>query len=178
MRLHRKSGLPGTPKKKASRNLPLHMAFQELNVHESVVSQPASSFGRLQKIVPISLPPPSVCNADRPPKTPSKIPLVTERFVTPIPVRKLHVPGQKSSPKKGGICAVSPSKTRFLSKDSNLTEAAWEDSGVGDRIARFEAGFEQMKAQMEGTTFERNNMKELIEMMKTRSELTTPLSSR
>jgi hypothetical protein len=169
-RLNRRIGTQAAPRKTAFRDASLQVAFRELSFNEGDVAQTASSFGRLQNILPISLAPSSVCNTHRPPKTPSKIPLTTERVATPTTVRKLHVSEARLSPKKGMARATSPCKTRFLSKDSNLTETAWEDNGVGERIARFEAGVEMMKVQMEGTTYERNSMKELIEMMKTRSK--------
>jgi hypothetical protein len=62
-------------------------------------------------------------------------------------------------------------KPLFLSKDSNLTQPIdWAGTAIENRLAAMEGLYEVMKSQMEGTTFERSSMKELMEQMRARSE--------
>jgi hypothetical protein len=69
-----------------------------------------------------------------------------------------------SSPQK------SPCRQLFLNKDSNvLAPIAWDAAGaVEKRLESMQSIFENMKNQMEGTTFESKGMKDIIEMLKSR----------
>jgi kinesin family protein C1 len=55
-----------------------------------------------------------------------------------------------------------------MSKDSNLTLPDWDNKGIEGRIALVEGLYESLKTQMEGTSFERSSMKELMEAMRVR----------
>jgi hypothetical protein len=77
--------------------------------------------------------------------------------------------GKGKSPQKGLGQLSSPTKTLFLSKDSNLTHPDWNDNGLETRMASVEGMFHALKGVMEGTTFEKSSTKELIDMMKMRS---------
>jgi hypothetical protein len=99
----------------------------------------------------------------------SKIP----QLATPVSAKKLMPPPSFvpiKSPKKGVSCPPSPAKPLFLNKYSNLTEpTAWEPNELEKRLKIMEAMQNQLQSQMEGTTFERSSMKEMMEMMKQRS---------
>jgi hypothetical protein len=86
-----------------------------------------------------------------------------------LPPSPLKTVAKGKSPQKGLSQNTSPSKPLFLSKDSNLTHPDWSNNGLESRMASFEGMFIALKGVMEGTTFEKNSMKELLEMMKIRS---------
>lgn len=108
------------------------------------------------------------------PKTPrhaqsSQIPISTpkknlETSVVMLEVPTLSKPRANSSPQK------SPSRQLFLNKDTNLlAPIAWDAQGALDkRLESMQNIFENMKSQMEGTTFESKGMKDIIELLKTR----------
>jgi hypothetical protein len=76
---------------------------------------------------------------------------------------------RSKSSKKMASC--SPRKPNFLSKDSNLTNPTdWNGTAIENRLAAMEGLYDVMKSQMEGTTFERSSMKELMEQMRARSK--------
>jgi hypothetical protein len=92
----------------------------------------------------------------------------TTQFPPPSPAQSVN--GRSPRKTRSG----SPSKTLFLSKDSNLTQPIdWNGLGIENRLAAMEGFYEVMKSQMEGTSFERNSMKELMEQMRARSEWST-----
>ncbi len=72
------------------------------------------------------------------------------------------------SPTKGVGLPATPLNCRFMSKDSNLTLPDWDNKGIEGRIALVEGLYESLKTQMEGTSFERSSMKELMEAMRVR----------
>jgi len=62
----------------------------------------------------------------------------------------------------------------FLSKESTLTVPDWDHpDGLQNRMNMMDVLFQGLKHQMEGTTFERTTMKELIEAAKGRGVLTS-----
>ena len=59
----------------------------------------------------------------------------------------------------------------FLHRDSNLKAppaAQWGQTDTTERIAHMEGMFEALKSQMEGTTFERSSMKEIVDLLRQR----------
>jgi hypothetical protein len=75
----------------------------------------------------------------------------------------------RRSPTKGVGQPATPLNCRFVSKYSNLTLPDWDNKGIEGRIALVEGLYESLKTQMEGTSFERSSMKELMEAMRVRS---------
>jgi hypothetical protein len=106
----------------------------------------------------------------------SKLPQRTPR-ATPKTGTKPSLPsklnGAGESPRQGVVQLGSPSKQAFLSKDSNLTVPDWaHPDGIQNRLAMMEGLYQGLKTQMEGTTFERSSMKELIEVARARGMIT------
>jgi kinesin family protein C1 len=91
------------------------------------------------------------------PKTPSHLPVArTKRGTVQAP------PTTPSSPSK-----ISPIKTPYLTKDSDLP--AFTEWDVRGRLEDVEAMYAEMKANMAGSTLERNGLEEAIAIYKQRS---------
>lgn len=81
------------------------------------------------------------------------------------------------SPSRPSSRSASPAKPQFLSKSSTLiapleVEAnsdSWSAWDVSARIESVESLYADLKNQMQGSAFDRNNFKETIDLMKTRS---------
>jgi hypothetical protein len=114
-----------------------------------LVLRPVRSFARLSSKIPHPSP---------------KTPRGGAKFGT------LQAEAGRRSPIKG-VCLATPFNYRFLSKDSNLTHPDWDNKGIEGRIALVEGLYESLKTQMEGTSFERSSMKELMEAMRVRSKI-------
>lgn len=92
------------------------------------------------------------------PKTPSHIPVLSKveaRNLTPVtPCRAIN---------------HSPTKTPFLSKDSNITAfTAWD---VDARIDKMESMYSELKNTMSDTSLQRKTLEEAQEVYKSRSKL-------
>lgn len=104
-----------------------------------------------------------------PPKTPRSRPLYShipkpspiKQTPEPVPLSHSNVrPAVKSWPQ-------SPMKAVFLNKDSNISFPAWEDpAAVSKRLEGMTEMMEKMASQMEGTTFEKKGMAEVLELYK------------
>lgn len=100
------------------------------------------------------------------PKTPSYIPRPTSNppQLQPSPSPSPALFSAKTLPR---LRNRSPSPRKiFLTKESNSAVLAWDTKG---KLEDLECLYTNLKAQMEGTTFEKNSMKEIIELYKTRS---------
>jgi hypothetical protein len=90
---------------------------------------------------------------------------------TVIPLGSLRPPSPQKSPPKHSPSKTKASPMPFLNRDSNvrapLAANQWETE---QRLAQFENFFETFKLQMEGTTFEKSSMKEMIEILRTRGK--------
>lgn len=95
-------------------------------------------------------------------KTPSHIPVLQraepqETHVTATPSKTRH--------------SLSPTKTPYLTKDSNITAlTAWDTRG---RLEDVESMYEDLKRTMDGESLERNGLKETVSIYKVRSKLSS-----
>lgn len=96
-----------------------------------------------------------------PPETPSNLPVKPQMPIT-----------RPKSPTKTLSRASSPLKQpQFLSKDSNLrAPGQWDGSTLEAKMESMEKIFQSFKTQMEGTTFERSHMKEVLALFQARGE--------
>jgi len=96
------------------------------------------------------------------PGTPSYIPRLTPKPPQPPPS---PAPSVVNTPSRLHSRPASPRKV-FLSKESNSPVLVWDTKG---KLEDLECLYTNLKAQMEGTTFEKNSMKEIVELYKQRS---------
>ena len=91
------------------------------------------------------------------PKTPSQIPVLSKVEASNLsPV----------TPRKNPL--LSPNKTPYLSKDSNITAfTAWDVRG---RLEDMEAMYSELKDTLSGTSMERNGLEEAVAVYKARSK--------
>lgn len=90
-------------------------------------------------------------------------------------------PSPPKSPTKSQSRPGSPNKQIFLTKSSNLTAhievdancTPWSGQDFFNKLDGMEQMFEHFKAQMVGTNFERNQYKDMIDLMKNRSRKPT-----
>ena len=100
-----------------------------------------------------------ICNA---PKTPSQIPKKKRSIQftpAPLPVSETISPTKspRKTPKRMGF---------FLNKSTNIQAADWD---VNNRIERVESLYSEMKDQLEAANGERDNFKDTLSLLKTRS---------
>lgn len=100
-----------------------------------------------------------------PSHTPTQ-PLPAHLFSESMPAPRWKTPAK--TPAK----TSSPTKPQFLNKCSNLRAPldAWDGSVLEAKMENMENMFQVLKGQMEGTTFERSHMKEIMELMRARCE--------
>lgn len=124
-------------------------------------SKPIKAFKTTHSMISRSFHSSAECSSKIPYASPAKTPKASVNSGT-----LLKASGRKS-PK--GVGQLATLNYRFLSKDSNLTHPDWDNKGIEGRIALVEGLYESLKTQMEGTSFERSSMKELMEAMRVRS---------
>jgi kinesin family protein C1 len=91
------------------------------------------------------------------PKTPSMIPVLSKAEAMPAtPATPCRTP------------RISPNKTQFLTKDSNIPNfTAWDVRG---RLEDMEAMYSELKDKFSGTSVERNGLEEAVVLYKARGQ--------
>jgi hypothetical protein len=86
---------------------------------------------------------------------------------------------QLKTPKKRAPCP-SPTKTPstvFYNKQSLTPMPAWGESGVKKRLESFDNMLDMMKTQMEGTTFEKKSLQDIIQLQREQSKTAAAFGS-
>jgi hypothetical protein len=94
------------------------------------------------------------------PKTPSQIPR-KKKTAAATPTRLCKTPSPTKSSRKR-----LPPVGGFLTKDSNIKCADWD---VNDRLDKMETMYADMRAALDGSTGERDTLKETLALLKSRS---------